>query len=295
MLHRIILIFIWAVYLIFTFSSYSFFLNSDTFYKKQLSLFLPLVSIAIVSAGLFLPEAALVFACAGSAVIIVIPISFYHAPSGKKAAVAIITYLSFMVTDMLSTSAAYLIQLIFTTVPVTGNILTNGSNTALLCYAAADPVLFLLCRCFILPHFKQFIDRFDYVFFLQITGPFLLIYLSSNPFLLLFYSDSVLLFVILSFVFFLFVCLMTKFALQSFRFFIKQEQEHTQKLLQREQFEQHTLHFEDLSAKYAEIRKQNHDISGHLTALSYLCDSGRWEDVSDYIRRLSMSYNHRYM
>lgn len=295
MLHRIILIFIWAVYLIFSFSSYSLFLTPGKYYKKSLALFLPAAAIGIISAGLLLPEDSLVFACTGSAVIVVFPVIFYQASFRRKAAVSIITYLSFMVSDMLGTVAAYLAQSIFTTVPVTGNIITNGSDIALLCFAAADPVLFLLCRCFVLPQFRQFIDRFDCDFFLRITGPFLLIYLSSNPFLLLFYSDSVLLFVILSFIFFLFVGLMTKYALQSFRFFIKQEQEHTQMLLQREQFEQQTVHFDDLSEKYAEIRKQNHDISGHLTALSYLCDGSRWEEVSDYINRLSESYNQRYM
>lgn len=286
MYQRITVMIIWILLAFFSFDAYMLFLIPRNFLRKFGVLILCASSATVAATAMFLSDAIFRYTGPFSAAIILFPFFFYQGTLIKKAVTAIIIYLSFMLTDMLSVIAGYFIQIIFTSVPVTGNIILTGTPISLISYNTVFAILFLLCRRFILPQFKHFLDIFGATFFFRITGPFLMVYLGANGFLTLIYSDSTQMFVLCSLVFCLFTGFLTKYALQSFRIFIEQEREHMYLLLQKKQLEQLADHLNGLSQKYTDIRRQNHDITSHLTALSYLIDTGQWKDVSDYIDRL---------
>lgn len=295
MLHRASLIFIWTLHLIFSFAAHKAFLVPCKSFKK----IVPPVFIAVVavlaSTGLLIPESALSFAGFVSTVIILFPALFYHGSLINKSAASLLIYINLIVSDMLSTLTGDLIQIAFTATPITGNIITTGTFVSLTSYKITYTALFLLSYRFILPRLKHYVDIFGDTFFLRMTGPFLLLYIVSNLFSALLYSDSMPLFIIMSLIFFLFIVFLTRHAMQSFRFFVRQQNKHTQLLLEKKQLEQQTAHLKELAEQYRIIRKQNHEISSHLTALSYLVNNEQWNDILEYIDRLPGSELHRYM
>lgn len=286
MYQRITTMIAWVLLFLFAFDAYALFLSLRKSIGRFIFLILFAGSAALTAAALCISDNALHIAASFSAVIILFPFFFYQGAVIKKVVVTIIIYLSFMIADILASLAGYFIQIIFTAVPVTGNLFLTGPPVSLISYNIIFSILFLLCRRFILPQFTRFFDVFGVTFFIRITGPFLMIYLVSNIFLTLIYSDSVIVFSLCSLGFLLFTGILTKYALRSFRIFIEQENQHTQLLLQKGQLEQLTDHLNGLSKKYTDIRRQNHDMSGHLTALSYLIDTGQWDDAADYIDSL---------
>lgn len=286
MSQRITTMIAWVLLFLFAFDAYALFLSLRKPLRRFIAVILFAIAAALAVAAICIPDNVLHIAASFSAVIILFPFFFYQGVMIKKIVAAIIIYLSFMIADVFASVIGYFIQIIFTSVPVTGNILLTGPPISLISYNIIFSILFLLCRQFILPLFTRFLDIFGVTFFFRITGPFLMIYLVANIFLTLIYSDSIVVFLLCTLCFLLFTGFLTKYALQSFRIFITQENQHTQLLLQKEQLEQLTDHLNGLSKKYTDIRKQSHDMSSHLTALSYLIDTGQWNDASNYINRL---------
>lgn len=284
--HRISLVIVWLVLFIFSSNAYTFFLSPRKTLRKYFPLIYTAACILMAVILLLLPNRLLLYLSAFSAVAIIFPSFFFRGTLIERTVVTIIFYLSSMLSDMISALSGYIVQTLFTEVPVSGNIVLTGTPLALTVYSIIFPLTMLASRFFILPQFKRFLDILGTAFFFRITGPFLLLYLASNAFITLIYSDSVLLFVNLSAVFFLFTGFLTKYALQSFNFFLAQEKGRTQLELQKKQLELMAAHTKELSDKYVDIRRQNHDISGHLTALSYLIHMERWKTAIDYIDRL---------
>lgn len=283
---RISIIIVWLLLFIFASNAYTVFLSPRKTLRKYLPLIYTAACILLAVFLLLLPDRFFRYIFTFSGVIIIFPAFFYKGSLMEKAVAAIIIYLSTMLSDMTSALAGYLIQSLFTTLPVTGNIVLTGTPLALGCYNIVFLSILLICRFFILPWLRHSLDIFGTAFFFRVTGPFLLAYLAANAFLTLIYSDSLLLFAGLSVAYFLFIGLLTKYALQSFRFFLEEENKRTQLELQKEQLELLAAHTKELSDKYTDIRRQNHDISGHLTALSHLISMEQWQDAADYIDRL---------
>lgn len=287
---HISLIIVCLTLLVFSSDIYTYFLSSPP--EKNLSLIYAAACMLITVILLLLPVRILLQLYAFSATIIIFPAFFYRGSLIEKTVVAIILYLFSMVADMISSLAGYIGQLLFTTVPVSGNIFLTGTPAALIIYSIIFPLTFLLFRHFILPHFKFYLNIFGTAFFFRITGPFLLVYLVSNGFLLLVQSHSVLLFAGLSFAFFFIMGLLSRYTLESFHFFLEIERKHTHLELQKKQLELIMEHTKKLSDKYTDIRRLNHDISAHLTALSHLIHMGKWSDSLDYISRLTHQKEH---
>ena len=291
--YRISIIIVWLSLFIFSSDTYAFLLSSRKCFKRYFVLIHITFILLLTALVLFLPDSHILYLPTCSAGIILFPALFYRGNMIEKAVAAITFYLFSIISDMVSTIAGYIVQILFTSVPVSGNIILAGTPLSLTIYSILFSLSFFVYRCVLLPRARYYLDIFGTAFFFRIAGPFLLLYLASNVFLTVVYIDSAELFICLSFVFFLVTGLLTRYALRSFRFLLEREKEHTQLVLQKKQLELIAAHNRELSDKYKDIRRLNHDISSHLTALSYLISIEKWKDAEDYIDTLMNTKENR--
>lgn len=291
--YRISIIVVLLSLFIFSSDTYAFLLPSRKWPKRYFILIHIIFILLLTALVLFLPDSHILYLPTCSAAVMFLSALFYRGKLVEKAVAAIIFYLFSIISDMVSTLAGYIVQILFTSVPVSGNIVLTGTPPAMAIYSILFPLSFFVYRCVLLPRARYFLDIFGTAFFFRIAGPFLLLYLASNVFLTVVYIDYTELFICLSFVFFLVTGFLARHALLSFRFLLEREKEHTQLALQKKQLELIAAHNRELSDKYTDIRRLNHDISGHLTALSYLISIEKWKDAEDYIHTLTNTKENR--
>lgn len=291
--YRISLTIVWLSLFIFSSDTYAFLLSSRKCPKRYFVLTHITFILLLTALVLFLPDCLVLYLPTFSAVIILFPALFYRGNLIEKAVAAIIFYLFSIISDMVSTLAGYIVQILFTSVPVSGNIVLTGTPLSLTIYSILFFLSFFVYRCVLLPRARYYLNIFGTAFFFRIAGPVLLLYLTSNVFLTVVYIDSAELFICLSLMFFLVTGFLTRYALRSFLFLLEREKEHTQLALQKKQLELIAAHNRELADKYRDIRRLNHDISGHLTALLYLISNEKWKDAEDYIHTLTSRKENR--
>ena len=255
--------------------------------KKYYWLLFIVLLILIFIASFLLPVSMFGMASFFSPLIMILPcVIFYKGDKILKGTVLIAVYLGSLVADAGATLIGFLFQHFFTDSIVTGNIVATGELNALFFNDGIFLACLLVFYTNIFPKMKKCMEILTPDFFSHFAGPFLLTYLVSNGIISLIYVESFLSFLGGSLIFFLFVVIMMRYAMRSFRIFLLQENERTKLILQRDCLEQQAEHSKELAEKYSEIRKENHDISNHLCAVSYLIESKRWEEAQKYIETL---------
>ena len=125
--HRISLVIVWLVLFIFSSNAYTFFLSPRKTLRKYFPLIYTAACILMAVILLLLPNRLVLYLSAFSAVAIIFPSFFFRGTLIERTVVTIIFYLSSMLSDMISALSGYIVQTLFTEVPVSGNIVLTGT------------------------------------------------------------------------------------------------------------------------------------------------------------------------